>query len=35
MRGLENRLLKVIFGTKRTEVTGNWRKLYNVHFTRY
>jgi hypothetical protein len=25
----ENRVLRRIFGTKRDEVTGEWRKLYN------
>jgi hypothetical protein len=25
----ENRVLRRIFGPKRDEVTGNWRKLYN------
>jgi len=25
----ENRVLKIIFGTKRYEVTTDWRKLYN------
>jgi hypothetical protein len=25
----ENRVLKRIFGPKRDEVTGEWRKLYN------
>jgi hypothetical protein len=25
----ENRLLRRIFGPKRDEVTGEWRKLYN------
>jgi len=25
----ENRLLRRIFGTKRNEVTGEWRKLHN------
>jgi hypothetical protein len=25
----ENRLLRRIFGTKRDEVTGQWRKLHN------
>jgi hypothetical protein len=36
----ENRVLRRIFGPKRDEVTGSWRKLNNeslklVHFTRY
>jgi hypothetical protein len=26
---LENRVLRRIFGLKRDEVTGGWRKLYN------
>jgi hypothetical protein len=25
----ENRMLKKIFGPKRAEVTGEWRKLHN------
>jgi ferredoxin len=25
----ENRVLRTIFGTKREEVTGNWRKLHS------
>ena len=25
----ENRLLRRVFGSKRDEVTGEWRKLYN------
>jgi hypothetical protein len=25
----ENRVLRRIFGTKRDEVTGEWRKLHN------
>jgi hypothetical protein len=25
----ENKVLRTIFGTKRNEVTGEWRKLYN------
>jgi hypothetical protein len=25
----ENRLLRIIFGSKRDEVTGGWRKLHN------
>jgi hypothetical protein len=28
-RVLENRVLKEIFGPKRAEVTGEWRKLHN------
>jgi hypothetical protein len=26
---LENRVLRIIFGLKRDEVTGDWRKLHN------
>jgi hypothetical protein len=26
---LENSLLRTIFGPKRDEITGEWRKLYN------
>ena len=29
MRVFENRMLRRIFGAKRDEVTGEWRKLYN------
>ena len=29
LRVLENRVLKRIFGPKRDEVTGEWRKLHN------
>ena len=29
LRELENRVLRRIFGTKRDEVTGEWRKLHN------
>jgi hypothetical protein len=28
LRVFENRVLKRIFGSKRDEVTGGWRKLY-------
>jgi hypothetical protein len=30
LRVSENRLLRRIFGPKRDEVTGGWRKLHNV-----
>jgi hypothetical protein len=30
LRVFENRVLRRIFGTRRDEVTGEWRKLYNV-----
>jgi hypothetical protein len=29
LRLFENRVLRRIFGPKRDEVTGNWRKLHN------
>jgi hypothetical protein len=29
LRVFENRVLRRIFGLKRNEVTGGWRKLYN------
>jgi hypothetical protein len=29
LRVFENRVLRRVFGTKRDEVTGKWRKLYN------
>jgi hypothetical protein len=29
MRLFENRVLRRIFGPKRDEVTGKWRKLHN------
>jgi hypothetical protein len=29
LRGFENRVLRRIFGPKRDEVTGDWRKLHN------
>jgi hypothetical protein len=29
LRVFENRVLKIIFGPKRDEVTGEWRKLHN------
>jgi hypothetical protein len=29
LRVLENRVLRIIFGTKRDEVTGSWRNLFN------
>jgi len=31
-RVLENRVFRRIFGAKRDEVTGEWRKLYNEEF---
>jgi hypothetical protein len=32
LRVFENRVLKRIFGPKRVEVTGSWRKLHNEEF---
>jgi hypothetical protein len=29
LRVFENRVLRLIFGAKRDEVTGEWRKLHN------
>ena len=29
LRGFENRVLRRVFGPKRDEVTGKWRKLHN------
>ena len=31
---LENRVLRRIFGSKREEVTGEWRKLHNEELNR-
>ena len=30
MRVFENKIVRKIFGTKRDEQTGNWRKLHKV-----
>jgi hypothetical protein len=35
MRVFENRLLRRIFGPKRDEVMGGWRKLHNEEFHKY
>jgi len=32
LRVFENRVLRNIFGPKRDEVTGEWRKLYNTQY---
>jgi hypothetical protein len=34
LRVFDNRVLRRIFGPKRDEVTGDWRKLYNeeIHY---
>jgi hypothetical protein len=29
VRGFENRVLRRIYGPKRDEVTGEWRRLHN------
>ena len=29
LRGFENRVLRRVFGPKRDEVTGEWRKIHN------
>ena len=29
LRVFENRVLRIVFGPKRVEVTGEWRKLHN------
>jgi hypothetical protein len=33
LRVFENRVLRRIFGLKRDEVTGEWRKLHNDELT--
>jgi len=33
LRVLENRVLRRIFGPRRDEVTGEWRKLHNAEFS--
>ena len=33
MRVFENRVLRRVFGPKRDEVTGEWRKLHNEEFS--
>jgi hypothetical protein len=32
LRVFENRMLRKIFGPKRDEVTGEWRRLHNEEF---
>jgi len=32
MRAFENRVLKMKFGPKREDVTGEWRRLHNEEF---
>jgi hypothetical protein len=29
LRAFENRVLRIIFGPKREEVVGDWRRLHN------
>ena len=33
MRVFENRVVRSVFGPKRDEVTGEWRKLHNEEFS--
>jgi len=33
MRVFENRVMRRVFGPKRNEVTGEWRKLHNEEFS--
>ena len=35
LRVFENRVLRRVFGPKRDEVTGEWRKLHNEELTQY
>jgi hypothetical protein len=35
LRVFENRVLRRIFGTKREEVTGSWRRLHNEFHNLY
>jgi hypothetical protein len=32
LRVFQNRVLRRLFGTKRDEITGEWRKLHNEKF---
>jgi hypothetical protein len=32
LRVFENRMLRRVFGSKRDELAGEWRKLHNVEF---
>jgi hypothetical protein len=34
-RVFKNRVLRRIFGPKRGEVTGDWRKLHNEEFNKF
>ena len=33
LRVFENRVLRKVFGPKKNEVTGEWRKLHNEEFS--
>jgi hypothetical protein len=33
MRVFEKRVLRMIFGPRRVEVTGEWRKLHNTELS--
>jgi hypothetical protein len=35
LRVFENRVLRRIFGPKRDEMTGDWRKLHNVELREF
>jgi hypothetical protein len=35
LRVFENRVLRGIFGSKRDEVTGGWRKLHDLYSFQY
>ena len=35
MRVFENMVLRRIFGPRRDEVTGEWRRLHNEELTKY
>ena len=35
LRGFENRVLMRIFGSKRDEVTGEWRKLHKEELNKF
>jgi len=35
LRVFENRVLRRIYGPRRDEITGEWRKLHNEELTKY
>jgi hypothetical protein len=35
LKVFENRVLRIVFGPKRDEVTGEWRKLHNEELNDY